>query len=205
MQAFILLQSWYLVTPGLVLVVVLSGSPFLGPLVLQKNSDNVVMFIPRRGTRILPQICTVVSALLLPCHCIPTLPWLVPVWPCPLELSKVMEAEAYSQKKQETGTWKGLCAQEPNRVLLSFKYPLNEVDDLRDILKTKGESASDWLNMGIEGETGIKQDDWISPEFSFITSHLPFWLSLLHLINDYKLNTELRYFHRAFHSLYFLL
>ena len=45
--------------------------------------DNALC-IPRGGTRTLPQGCTIVSWLLLPCVCIPSLSWLADVWICPL-------------------------------------------------------------------------------------------------------------------------
>ena len=44
------------------------------------------MCIPWGGTRTLPQGCTVVSWLLLPCLCIPSFPWLAILWTCLLEL-----------------------------------------------------------------------------------------------------------------------
>ena len=51
-----------------------------------QNSSNIVMHIPWGGTRTLPQGCTTVSWLFLPCLCIPSLPWLATVWTCLLEL-----------------------------------------------------------------------------------------------------------------------
>ena len=49
---------------------------------------DIVMCIPWGGTRALPQACTTVGCLLLPCFCIPFLPWLATVWIFPLELRK---------------------------------------------------------------------------------------------------------------------
>ena len=49
--------------------------PFIGGFI--KNSEDIVMCIPWGWARTLPQICTAVSWLLLPCFCIPSLPWLV--------------------------------------------------------------------------------------------------------------------------------
>ena len=48
-----------------------------------------ILYIPWGGTRTLPQGCTIVSWLLLPCLCIPFLPWLSSVWNCPSKLRKV--------------------------------------------------------------------------------------------------------------------
>ena len=51
-----------------------------------KQLKDTVLCIPWGGTRTLTQGCTIVSWLLLPCLCIPSLPWLEAVWTCPLEL-----------------------------------------------------------------------------------------------------------------------
>ena len=69
------------------------------------------------GTRTLPQGCTIVSWLLLPCLCIPSLPWLATVQICPLELR---EGPGVWGLFPRNGGQKGFCAQEPHRVLLSF-------------------------------------------------------------------------------------
>ena len=56
-----------------------------GGLSSAEELKDITMYIPWGGTRTLPQGCTVVSWLLLPCLCIPCLPWLVTIWICPLE------------------------------------------------------------------------------------------------------------------------
>ena len=77
------------------------------------------MCVSGEGTRILPQGCTIVSWLFLPCLCIPFLPWSAAVWTCSLELRKVREAEWGPFPKNKTwGTQKGFCAQETHRPCL---------------------------------------------------------------------------------------
>ena len=77
------------------------------------------MCIPWSGTRTQPQGRTIVSWLLLPCLCIPSLPWLATVQICPLELREGHGGWSLFPTRNR-GTWKGFCAQEPLRVLLSF-------------------------------------------------------------------------------------
>ena len=64
----------------------LLSSTWMGALVPAEELKDTVMYIPWGGTRTLPQDCTIVSWLLFPCSCIPSLPWLATVWICPLEL-----------------------------------------------------------------------------------------------------------------------
>ena len=85
-----------------------------------KSSKNIVMCIPWGGTRTLPQGCAIVSWLLLPCLCIPSLPWLATVWICPLELRKCHGGWSLFPTSKEWGTQKGFRAQEIHRVLLDF-------------------------------------------------------------------------------------
>ena len=75
-------------------------------LVLQKSSEILLYVL--RGTRTLPQGCTVVFCPLLPCLCIPSLPWSTTIWTCPLESGKVMEAESIPYKR-EAGDTERLC------------------------------------------------------------------------------------------------
>ena len=49
---------------------------------------NSYMCIPWGKTWILSGGCTIVSSLLLPVLCIPSLPWLATIWTCPLELRR---------------------------------------------------------------------------------------------------------------------
>ena len=80
---------------------------------------------PQGGTRTLLQGCAIVSWLLLPCLCIPSLPWLASVWTCPWNSGKVLEAEwSLFPVIKKWGTQKDFCAQEPHRVLLGFKGAL---------------------------------------------------------------------------------
>ena len=82
---------------------------------------NIVMYIPWGGTKTLPQGCTIVSWLLLPCFCIPSLLWSATVRICPLELREGhggwMKPTSY---KQETGDTERICTRELHRVLLRF-------------------------------------------------------------------------------------
>ena len=71
-----------------------------------KELYNIVMYIPWGAIRTLPQSCTIVSSLLLPCFCIPSFPWLVTVWTCPLELREGqgdwMKPISYKQGTEDT-------------------------------------------------------------------------------------------------------
>ena len=68
--------------------------------------------------------CTIVSWLLLPCLCIPSLPWLATRWTCPLELRERHGGWSPFPTNKKRGTQKGFCAQEPHRVLLGFTTSL---------------------------------------------------------------------------------
>ena len=70
---------------NLVLSLKLPSSTWVRALVPAEELKDIVMYIPWGGTRILPQGCTIVSWLLPPSFCIPSLPWLATVWICPLE------------------------------------------------------------------------------------------------------------------------
>ena len=59
-----------------------------GSLRSAEELKDIYMDIPWGRTRTLPQGCTIVSWRLLPGLCIPSLPWLVTVWSCPLELGR---------------------------------------------------------------------------------------------------------------------
>ena len=114
MQAFILLQNWWLVVPGLVLVdlewrMLHNIFHLLGILVLQNNSKDIVGHIPWRGT----QGRTSVSWLFLPCLCIISLPWLATVWSCPLEHREGPGCWNWFPKNKKWGAQKGLCPGAP--------------------------------------------------------------------------------------------
>ena len=99
-------------------------SPFLAPCnkhctLLHHNLVSVNWF-PRGGTRAPPQGCTVVFCLLLPCLCIPSLPWSTAIWTCPWESGKVMEAESVPCKREKQVTQIDFLAQEPHKFLLGF-------------------------------------------------------------------------------------
>ena len=53
---------------------------------IAEELKNIVTCIPWVRIRTIPQDCTIVSWLFLPCLCIPSLLWLATVWTCPLEL-----------------------------------------------------------------------------------------------------------------------
>ena len=82
---------------------------------------DIVMCVPWGGTRTLPQGCTIVSWLFLPCFCMPSLPWLATVWTCPLELREGHGGWSLFLTNKKWGTQKDFCAQEPHKVLLGFK------------------------------------------------------------------------------------
>lgn len=67
--------------------------PLMGASVPAKRLEDVAC-VPRGGTRAWgasPKAAPF-SSLLLPCPCIPSLPWLARVWTCPWISGKVMEA-----------------------------------------------------------------------------------------------------------------
>ena len=66
MQAFVLLHSWYLVAPGLVLVVLLSGFHLLGDLVQQKSS-KILFYVSLQEE---PGPCPKAALLFLDCSCL---------------------------------------------------------------------------------------------------------------------------------------
>ena len=70
------------------------------------RKTQILLCIPWGGTRTLPQGCTIVSWLFLPCFCILSLPWLATVWTCPLELREShegwMKPIFYRQEMEET-------------------------------------------------------------------------------------------------------
>ena len=135
-----ILQSWCLVALGLVLgVLFLFGMknssssnqhlPFVGAFSSAEELRDVVLclyiyiyiyiYIPWGGTRTLSWGCTIVSWLLLPSLCMPSLSWLATVWTCPLELREGQEAECPTDKKW--GIQKDFCPGAP-RALLGFTY-----------------------------------------------------------------------------------
>ena len=83
-----------------------------GALVPTEELKDIVMCIPWGETRTLPQGCTVVSWLLLPCFCISPSS-LATVWICPLELREGqggwMKPISYNKK---WGTQNSFCGQE---------------------------------------------------------------------------------------------
>ena len=95
--------------------------PFVGGFSSVEELKGIVMCIPWGGTRTLPQGCTILSWPLLPCLCIPSLPWLAAVQICPLELRKGYGGWSLFPTNKKRGTWKGFHAQEPQRVLLGFR------------------------------------------------------------------------------------
>ena len=98
---------------NLVLGPKLPSSTWEGALLPTEELKGIAIYIPWVPTRTLPQGCTIVSWLLLPCFCISSLPWLATVRICPLELREGqrgwMKPISY---KQEMGGMKGICIQE---------------------------------------------------------------------------------------------
>ena len=75
--------------------------PLMGVSVSAKQLEDNVACVPWGGAKALPQGCTVLSSLFLPCLYVPALPWLAGVWTCPLEL---MEAWRLDETKKRGGT-----------------------------------------------------------------------------------------------------
>ena len=115
-KAFILLQNWCIVAPGLVLVVLLSGFYLLGLLVLQKGSQILLCIFLEKE----PGACRKAAQFYLDCSCmVSTSPDKQICEPTLWNSGKVMETETCSLKTRNGGH-KGLCAQESHRALLSF-------------------------------------------------------------------------------------
>ena len=87
----------------------------MGVSVPAEQLKDTVMYIPWRRTKTLPQGCTIVSWLLLPCLCIPSLPWLATVWACPLEFREGHESwiKPISCKQGTGDTERLLCPGAP--------------------------------------------------------------------------------------------
>ena len=79
-----------------------------------EEHQDIVMYIPWGGTRILPQGCNIVYWLFLPCFCFPSLSWLTTIWIYTLEICKGqggwMKPIFYDQEMRDTEM---TCIQEP--------------------------------------------------------------------------------------------
>ena len=137
--------------PGLVLVVFLpsweknapansSHLPFVGGFSSAEGLKGIAMYIPWGGTWTLPQGCTIVSWLLLPGLCIPSLLWLATVWACPWELREGHWTWSLLPKYKKWGTQKGLCAQEPHRVLIVYRRKVSLGECMREAEISKNRS-----------------------------------------------------------------
>ena len=74
-----------------------------------------------RRSRTIPQGCTIVSWLFLPCLCIPSLPWLTAVSSVLCNLGKVMETGVCSHKQGTRGDLERfLCPRTPEGPLVSL-------------------------------------------------------------------------------------
>ena len=106
---------------------------------------------PFRRNQALPQGCTIVSLLLLPGLCIPSLPWWASVWICFLELWEGHGSwSPFPPKIKKWGTQKGLCAWEPHKALLGFIEQLEVLERYVTSNQEKIEWSrpSDTLRMG---------------------------------------------------------
>ena len=97
---------------NLVLSLKLPSSSWVVALVLIEELRDIVMYIPWGGTRTLIYSCTIVSWLFFFCFCIPSLPWLVTAWICPLELREGLGDWNLFSTNNKWGTWKCFCTQE---------------------------------------------------------------------------------------------
>ena len=114
-------------------------SHLVGVSVSAEQLKGIVVCVPWGGNQDLSQGWIIVSWLLLPYLCSPSLPWLAPVWTCSLELR---EGPGRWTKPischQEMGDTERLCAQGPHTVLHSIAVnpthqpqseTLNQVED----------------------------------------------------------------------------
>ena len=114
---------WGWFSRNLELSLKLPSSPppsWVGAMVPAEELRDTIIYIPWGRTRTLPQACIIVSWLLFPCLCIPSLPWLATVWICPLGLREGLGGWSLYPENKKLGTRKGFWAQEPHRVLLGF-------------------------------------------------------------------------------------
>ena len=88
--------------------------PFVWGFSSVEELKDTVLRIPWRGTRILPQCCTIVLTV-PPWSRIPPLPRLANIWTCFLNSGKVMEAEVHSLKARNGGCRKACVARIPAR------------------------------------------------------------------------------------------
>ena len=89
----------------------------------RRTQKYIVMNIPWGGTRILP----ITALLFLDCSsffCIPSLPLLVTVWICPLELRKGLGGWSLFPTNKKQGTQKGFCKGESPPWSCSVLIPL---------------------------------------------------------------------------------
>ena len=78
-----------------------------------RKAQRYCYVYPLRRNQTLPQGCAVVSWLLLPGLCIPSLPWLAAVWTYPLGLRESHRGWSLFPKIKRWGTHKGLCPGAP--------------------------------------------------------------------------------------------
>ena len=118
LQGVWLLISWWwgertVCIRNLELSLKLPFSIWVGGLSSCIRTQSYLYVYPFRRNQDLPQGCTIVSWLLLPYLCIPSLPWLATVWTCPLELREGhggwMKPISYKQGMRDT---ERICTQE---------------------------------------------------------------------------------------------
>ena len=128
-SAFFMVQlSHPYVTTGK--TIALTGRTFVDKvmsLLFNMLSRLVIAFLPVSEHLLiswLPQGCTVVSWLLLPCLCIPSLRWLTAIWTCPLDLREGLGGWSLFSRNKQWGTQRGLCAQIHHRGACSQVAPV---------------------------------------------------------------------------------
>lgn len=140
MQAFIILQSWCLVAPGLALVVLLSSFHLLGVLVLQNSKILLCLFLAKE-----PGPCPKASVFFIDWSFLvsasPPFPDQQLFEPALWNSGKVMEAETYFLKPRNRGLGKA-CAQELHRALPGFIPPFS-------LILLKLEENRYWTGKGI--------------------------------------------------------
>ena len=78
----------------------------------RRTQRCIVIYTTWGGTRTMLYCCTIVSWLLFPCVSISSLPRIITLWICPLELRESLGGWSYFPTNKELGIWRSFCTRE---------------------------------------------------------------------------------------------